>query len=320
MLKNHFSTLLLTALFLSTAITNASDFLLIADFNQGNQNALGGYFNKFERAPSKASVGLTEFVARSSLGKSLEIKASKDQEGYCGAWIHLFDLRADDREYLDVSEYRYLSFWVKGEKGGERFAIKISDKRLIELEDSVNVGETSEFLLDGITQRWQEILVPISRLSNLDKTQLGGITLEFNATGNHKVYVDDISLKKSRSAVVSSANRTADETDAKADGPAALPKALWVWTTFEILENKNNEQNTLFETCKRENIDRLWLQAPLRYEPGVDFSANIEDLQPAEFKTSLLLEDKLRAFIRKAHEEDIKIEALDGYPEFAQKP
>lgn len=320
MFKNHFSTLLFFSLLLPAAVTNASDFLLVADFNQGNQNALGGYFNKFERTPSKASVGLTEFVSRGNVGKSLEIKVSKSQDGYCGAWMHFFDFRADNKEYLDASEYKYLSLWVKGKEGGESFAIKIADKRLIEIEDSVSAGDVSEFLLDGVTQRWQEILVPINRLNNVQKNQLGGITFEFNVTGDYEVYIDDISLKKSRSTVVTPANLTTEMAGDTTAHQSTQPKALWVWTVFEILENKNNEQNTLFETCERENIDRLWLQIPVRYEPSIDFSADIDSLQPDEFKTSLLHEDKLRAFIRKAHEKNIKVEGLDGYPEFAQKP
>ena len=300
---------------------DTSDFLVIAEFDYGNQNALGGYYNKFERDTSTAIVSPTNSVFHGDTGKSLEIKAKKGPDGFCGAWLHLFDFRADSREYLDASAYNYLSFWVKGKKGGESFAVKIADKRLIEIEDSANVGDITRFLPDGITQEWQEVLVPINRLKNVDRTQLGGITFDFTLPGDYTVYIDNIALKKSRNTVVTPVNSTSGTNVAgSAKHQTIPPRALWVWLVDAILENKNNEQHILFEACKRENVDRLWLQIPTRYEPSIDLSADIRDIQEPEFKISLRHENKLKAFIREAHARGIKVEGLDGYPEFAQKP
>ena len=320
MSKNYFFTFLLVSLLLPALVLEASDLLMIANFNQGNQNALGGYFNKFERDTSKASVGLTNSIYRGEAGKSLEIKAKKGPDGYCGAWIHLFDFRADTKQYLDASAYKYLSFWVKGKKGGEKFSVKLADKRLIEIEDSVSVGDINQFLLNGVTQEWQEVLIPIGRLNNVKINQLGGVTFDFDQQGNYTVYIDDITLKKTRSARIIPVDSTKSKTKAEVTQQSTPPRTLWVWTIFEILENKNNEQNILFDACTRENVDRLWVQIPTQYEPGIDLSADLKTIKPAEFKVSLLHEDKLRAFIRKAHEKNITIEGLDGYPEFSQKP
>ncbi|MFT5836939.1 MAG: hypothetical protein ACI9ZV_000440 [Candidatus Azotimanducaceae bacterium] len=305
-------------LLLAVAVQGASDSLMIADFNQGNQNALGGYFNNFEREPSTATVDITNSVFRGNTGKSLEIKAKKDQHGFCGVWMHLFDFRADDKVYLDASAYSYLSFWVKGEKGGEKFAVRVADKRLVTIEDSLNVGDITKFLPNGVNQEWQEVVVPINRLRNVDINQLGGITFDFGSPGNHTIFIDDIAFKKSKDTLVAPTHSTSETASAKHQ--TSPPKALWVWTVFDILKNKNNEQNTLFELCERENVDRLWLQVPARYEPEIDLSADVKGIQPAEFKVTLKHEKKLRAFIRKAHARGIKVEALDGYPEFAQKP
>ncbi len=317
------TTLLLAGLLtLNIAAKASSDVLFIADFNKGNQNALGGYFNKYERNPSKAAVSLDSSVFHSNHGKSLKISAKKDKGGFCGAWIHLFDFRADSKKFLDTSEYKYLSFWVKGKQGGEMFTVKLADKRLIEVEDSAKVGAIKDFLPDGVTQEWQEVLLPLDKLGPIDKTQLGGITFDFNSPGNYVVYIDDIILKKTKETTLASTKKSdAPESTAVVTPTREVPpRTLWVWTVFEILKNKNDEQDKVFELCERENVNRLWLQVPAHYEPSIDMSANIKDIQPPKFKVSLLHERKLRKFIRKAHKRGIKVEALDGYPEFAQKP
>lgn len=322
MSEKSLSTLLLTSfLFLTAVAQGTSDFLMIDDFDHGNQNALGGYFNKFERDTSTAIVGPTKSVFYGNAGKSLEINAKKGPDGYCGAWLHLFDFRADNREYLDASAYSYLSFWVKGKEGGESFAVKIADKRLIEIEDSATVGNITRFLPDGITREWQEVLIPINRLKRVDRTQLGGITFDFTQPGDHTVYIDNIALKKSINTRVTPVNSTVAKNAAvSAQQREIPPRALWVWLVDAILANENDEQNTLFEACKRENVDRLWLQIPTQYEPNIDLSADIRKIQQPEFKILIRNEDKLRAFIREAHARGIKVEGLDGYPEFAQKP
>ncbi|MFW2478910.1 MAG: hypothetical protein ACN4GF_02095 [Lentimonas sp.] len=323
MAKNLLVILLFAYLFaFKSTASEAPEALMMADFNKGNQNALGGYFNRFERDPSKATVGLTRAVFLGDNGKSMEVRAQRHLEGFCGAWIHFFDFRIEDRKYFDASPYAYLSFWVKGEKGGEKFSVKIADKRLIEIEDSAHIGCITKYLPDGVTQQWQEVHVPFNQLRNVDKGKLGGITFDFDSPGDHSIYIDDIVFKKSKDSMITPAIlNTTKTSEAISLQRRTLPlRTMWVWTVFEILENKNNEQDSVFEACERENTNRLWLQIPIRHESNVDLGADIKEIQPREFKVSLQHEDKLKAFIRKAHAKGIKIEALDGYPEFAQKP
>ena len=307
----------------STCISFADehkDFLLAADFDSGNQNYLGGHLNKFEHADSTASVNYNSDVSRGDSGKSLQIVASKGTGGFCGAWMHFFDLRAADKEYFDASSYKYLSFWVKGEKGGENFTVKLADKRLIEIEDSTSIGNVNKYLSNGVTQQWQEVVIPLTAAKNINRTLLGGITFDFKVPGDYVVYIDDISFKKSRDVHVPENFMLSSEEVLKKESTLIPSRAMWVWSTFEILKNEKNEQDKIFELCERENINRLWLQIPTHYEPTVDLSADPRTIQPAEFKVFLLHEDKLRKFIRNAHDRGIAVEGLDGYPEFAQKP
>ena len=133
-----FTTLLFAGLLtFNIAAKGTTDVLVVADFNQGNQNALGGYFNKYEQSPSKATVSLTTAEFHGTDGKSFKVKAKKNKDGFCGAWMHFFDFRADNKKFLDAFKYGYMSFWVKGEKGGENFSINLADERLIGIEDSI---------------------------------------------------------------------------------------------------------------------------------------------------------------------------------------
>lgn len=317
MLKKILYILLTSVAPIFGCITLASpSVLLIADFNKGNQNQLGGYFSKFEQSPSQATVGLTTSEFYGIDGKSLTISANKDISGFCGAWMHFFDFRDENKEFLDTSKYSYLSFWVKGASGGERFTVRLADQRLIEIEDSVSVGKIKSFLRQGVTEEWQEVLVPLDRLPNLDRSKLGGITFGFDSAGAYTIYVDQIALKKEKDSIL----EISDTSTGSSSGQVIPKRTMWTWTVYDILKNKNKEQDTVFEVCQRENIGRIWLQLPLRHKPKIDLSKDFRKIKPKSFKVSLLHKKELREFIRKAHSKGIKVEGLDGYPEFAQKP
>lgn len=291
---------------------------MVDDFNQGNQNRLGGYFNKFEKIPSSAIVTPTKDVFRGDSGKSLRVTAKKGAGGYCGMWMQFFDFKAEEKSFLNVYEYAYLSFWVKGEQGGEKFIIKLADKRWIEIDDSLAIGPVTRFLPEGVTQTWTEVLVPLSQARNLNLSKLGGMTLDFAYPGEQTVYIDDVAFKTAEE--VPTPYTAALSDTAQAAMPPIPPRTAWSWHVDDILFNKNDAQSKLFDFCQRENVNRIWLQIPARYEPVLDMDGIPQTSPPEGFKITLRHEDELRAFIRKAHARGIKIEALDGYPEFAQRP
>ena len=97
----------------STTAQETQDFFLVADFNTGNQNSLGGYLNKFERDDSKAAIDFSKDIFRGNSGKSLQIVASKGNQGFCGAWMHLFDFIDEDTfdEYKNKVKQIYEDFY-----------------------------------------------------------------------------------------------------------------------------------------------------------------------------------------------------------------
>lgn len=299
------------------------DVLRIADFETGNQNLLDGYFNRYQRSESKAKVSLVDSVSCGGGGKSLKVEALKSESGFCGAWLQFFDYRAETRKYLDASDFKYLTFWVKGATGGEQFHVQIADKRYVEIEDSLSIGPIGRFLPGGVTTEWQRVVVPISALERLDVKQLGGLILNFKQSGRYTVYVDNVAMKRSLEPLKifrnSCLNAGAGFIRPKKTAAVAPSRTMWAWNVIDILNNEKKEQSDLFAVCEKENFGRIWLQLPVKDRPSINIDRNPDHKQAKNFSAEFELEPKLRKFIREAHARGLKVEALDGYPEYALK-
>jgi len=304
-----------------TACVNAQQdpdkLFLVADFNDDIQNYAGGYYNKFERAPSTSSTFLMKKNARGNGGQSLRVKANKGSDGFCGVWIQFFDFKSPTKKYFDTTKYKYLSFWVKGEKGGEDFLVKLADQDWIEQEDSLPLGLVGEFLKGGVTQQWKEVLIPLERYTMLDHKNMGGLTLEFMESGRQTIYIDDVSFKDDPHT----ATPTTNEPRAEASHFVPPPRAMWVWDTKPLLLNPAARQD-LFEFCLRENINQLWLQILYAFKPNIPVASvptHVAQGKRLEVRCILHFRDEFRHFMRAAHAQGITVHVLDGYPEFAQE-
>lgn len=95
-------------------------------------------------------------------------------------------------ESLDARKFNYLIFWIKGDKGGEKFTVAFRDAHA--LTDTPQVS--TDPLPQGATLQWQKVVVPLSPLKEkLDLSQLDQVVLEFGLNrGNNEgsiFYVDD---------------------------------------------------------------------------------------------------------------------------------
>jgi hypothetical protein len=90
----------------------------------------------------------------------------------------------------NISTYNYVSFWVKGDSGGEGFKVGLKDgggkesKRRIE-----------DYLPGGVTTEWQKVVVPFTPFDNLTWTSMTdfNITVEdpYDNTSS-AIYVDNV--------------------------------------------------------------------------------------------------------------------------------
>lgn len=293
--------------------------VLVEDFEGDPPNRLGGYHEKYQAGDSVAVFSRSATVARGQ-GRSLCIQGDRRTTGYCGVWMHFFNFKVPQKQYFDARPFSYLSFWVRGQRGGERFTIKLADRTWIEKEDSVAVGEISTYLPKGVTTTWQEVLIPLSSARNLDLQTLGGLTIDFSAPGQHTIYLDDVCFKAAVSIITPQSTVAVDNTPV-----LHAPRALWLWETTAILHDAETRQQ-LFGVCKAHGIDQLWMQIVYKVEKDESREVPVRPIglkstTQSTVRVSCSLNDPvaLRRFLAEAHEAGVQVHALDGYPEFALK-
>ena len=167
--------------------------LAIADFEgQPLSTLLGGNYYSFNRTPSVASVTQTDQRHTGETGQALQLDYEWQGEGWCGFWMRF----VPEKKTLDAQAYRYLTFYVKGEKGGEVFDIGLSwDRGWTGEQDPNPAGRIHDFLRDGVTTNWQKVVIPIKPVLGLDQDVMSGFALTCrDAKG--RIYIDDVRLEK----------------------------------------------------------------------------------------------------------------------------
>ena len=99
-------------------------------------------------------------------------------------------------ESFDVSGYKYLAFWVKGEKGGEKMEFLMRDAH------ALNYMPQVKHKLPDATTEWQKIAVELGQFKGkIDLTALDNIGLAFGKdVGNFRgevIFLDDFMLTNS---------------------------------------------------------------------------------------------------------------------------
>jgi hypothetical protein len=159
-------------------------------------NSLGGKNNVYQRPPSKAD--FTKGREFGKTGSGLRISYDKRAEGgFCGFYSIVHKGLED---YLDASAHKYITFWVRGETGEEKFKIGVADRQWAKLEDSLKSKEIGSYLPSGkITKEWQLAVIPMDDLL-IDWKELHAIAVCFEAdvfpdgSGQGAVHIDEIAL------------------------------------------------------------------------------------------------------------------------------
>lgn len=97
---------------------------------------------------------------------------------------------------MDISRFRYLVFWVKGKRGGEKFRIYFRDKNATTYDPQIKLEPDIT-----INNLWQDTAVKLSKISrkidikNVVQIGIGYGKDDGNKTGNI-IYVDNFILVK----------------------------------------------------------------------------------------------------------------------------
>ncbi|MCX5715584.1 MAG: hypothetical protein NTV07_01740 [Candidatus Omnitrophica bacterium] len=183
--------------------------VFVVDDFEGEEvkNKLGGKTNVYVRAPSRIMISRRDEAINGKSSKVLMIKYDKKNTGGpggTGGWCGYYTTIKNEKtgQYIDASNYNYITFFVKGEKGDENFMVGLADEHWDKMGDSLKSEEIGAYLPAGkITPQWQKVKVPLN-IFFLDTANLSSITINFEAecfpegAGIGTVFVDEIALEK----------------------------------------------------------------------------------------------------------------------------
>ncbi|MBU1078023.1 MAG: CIA30 family protein, partial [Spirochaetes bacterium] len=137
--------------------------------------------------------------------KVLKLRFDKKGEGGPygnGGWCGYYTLVKAGKDYLDVSKYKSLTLWVKGEHGGENFKIGGADQTYETIGDSAKSENIWTYLPEKkITTQWQKLVIPLDSIF-IEWSMLASISFCFETelyeSGASKgiVYIDHIQFEK----------------------------------------------------------------------------------------------------------------------------
>ncbi len=164
-------------------------YLLLDNFDYSYLNLLGRKTNTYKKLPSLCSHTLDKDVFYGEKGKSLRIDYDKRGTGWCGYFSLLNQI---DGEWYDLSKFDRVSFMVKGKKGGENFTIGLADKSWVIIGDSLKAGTVNQYLNNGVTTEWQEVVIPLCDFGLLDLTEMGSFVIDFHRKQKGTIWIDDL--------------------------------------------------------------------------------------------------------------------------------
>ncbi|MDD5613912.1 MAG: carbohydrate binding domain-containing protein [Candidatus Omnitrophica bacterium] len=190
-MKGFIYAMLVLALFVPAMATAATP-LLVADFDSGiKPNNIGGDFGAWDRDPMDFSQTAIESFnsnkTRTGRGFCMRLDYDVDSPNpaYNGFWMKL--------NGSDVSKYDNFTFWVKGDE--ERgFAT------LFKVEMKNNRGEVGKYYVTGITDKWQKIEIPLTKIAGIsDFTNMDEFVIVFEdwraSVKEGTVYFDDFQFE-----------------------------------------------------------------------------------------------------------------------------
>lgn len=186
---------------LSFAQQSSAEPKLIDNFEKKG-NEFGGRSSTYMKEPSGIVARRTDRDHHGESGQSLFLGYKKATEGGPfgkGGWCGYFTvIKQGPRQYFDASAYQYITFWVKGDKGGENFKVGVADATWDQREDSMKSEEIGVYLeAKKITTEWQQARIPLEDFW-VDTSKLASIAICFETEcfpeggGKGTIYIDDL--------------------------------------------------------------------------------------------------------------------------------
>ena len=99
-----------------------------------------------------------------------------DESGYC-SWVLPL-------EKYDASAKTSLTFWVKGENGGEQFNVGICDSNTFN-------GQEYKAKMTA-TSKWKKVTIALDKFDGQNLGALDNLSIGFETTGNYVIFIADV--------------------------------------------------------------------------------------------------------------------------------
>ena len=266
--------------------------ILVDDFDQWRsrnviyykrKNSLGHYQGTWAKRPSYTLISKSETQRRGDHGKGLILTYHKT-DGWCG-WYTLLG-------GLDATKLNTLSFWVKGDVGGERFDIGFLDTEREEFEvDAVYAGPVQQFMEGEVSKEWKEVIVPLSRVrTEINLSKLAAIILWFRYEGTGTIYIEDMKFKDTPHIA-----EHEESNFPRATVDVEHPRSLWIWKVDPIINPKAADD--IFKVCQYASIEVINL-----------FLGDFEDNQEKHYRKNL------KKFLGECKTKGITVNMVNGHP------
>ncbi|MBU4487925.1 MAG: hypothetical protein KKI13_02515 [Candidatus Omnitrophica bacterium] len=147
------------------------------------------------------------------LGYSMKIQYNISGSGAYGR----FDCALNS---IDARKYNAISFWVKGNAGGELFKVALKDNQLHETKIMI-----TDYLSKGVTTEWQKVIIPFAAfkaVTYLDKVDIFSLYFESAInSGSGAIYIDDIKMEMANASIF--VDNFNDNISANALGGSSYP-------------------------------------------------------------------------------------------------
>lgn len=188
----------------AVSLAPASDpNVLVIDTMEKSRNALDGRCAVYRQPPDSIMFTKGPDYGRDSAGLKLVYRKMNTGGPYGqGGWIGYYTTLRRGDKYFNASDYKYLTFWIRGEAGGERFKVGVADKQFAMIEDSAKSKPIEAYLPEKkVTVVWQKAVIPFGDMF-VDYNLVDSISINFEADlfdadeSNGVIYIDNIAFEK----------------------------------------------------------------------------------------------------------------------------
>ena len=204
-----------------------------------------------------------------------------------------------ERVLFDASPFAYLTFAIRGERGGEDLALHMADRAWEQREGSLPIGDVASFLASGrVEATWQRAWVPRDKWPlGLNTRELASLVFLTKGEARGRVFLKDIAFTTHPDAEIPTAGRAEEPV-------RSLRQAMWLWETPAVTSGPDARRR-LVQFCRTKGITDLFLQLPYEAE------------RVGERWTISWDRKRLRPLIAELHAAGVTVHALDGDPRFS---